>query len=157
MEQNKNKEAFQQLVSNQASGWLEKAHWREENQDWIDRSTQIAVLILSKLRENRKLGTSPANQKELAELMATTPQYIHKILKGKENLTLETISKLEMALGTPLIRINGYQQPVAFLQEGKSMSILQKSNVEANHIHSMANDLSSSVESAPTTLYSFSA
>jgi len=118
MEPNKNKEAFLNLVSNQTSGWLEKAQWYETNQDWIERSTQIAVHILSKLRENRKLGKSPANQKELADVMAITPQYITKILKGKENLTLETISKLETALGTPLIHIHRYQQPIAFSQEG---------------------------------------
>ena len=38
------------------------------------------------------------NQKELAKRMGCTPQYVSKILKGKENLSLETISKIEEAL-----------------------------------------------------------
>ena len=38
------------------------------------------------------------NQKELAQRMGCTPQYVSKILKGKENLSLETICKIEDAL-----------------------------------------------------------
>ena len=37
-------------------------------------------------------------QKELAERMGCSQQYVSLILKGKENLTLETIAKLETAL-----------------------------------------------------------
>lgn len=42
--------------------------------------------------------TLGVNQKELAQRMGCTPQYVSKILKGKENLSLETISKIEDAL-----------------------------------------------------------
>jgi len=42
-------------------------------------------------------------QKKLAELMNVSPQQISKILKGQENLTLETISKLSETLGVDLI------------------------------------------------------
>ena len=42
-------------------------------------------------------------QKALAERMDCTQQYVSKILKGKENLSLETLSKLEDALGISLI------------------------------------------------------
>ena len=38
-------------------------------------------------------------QKDLAEKMSVTPQYINKIVKGGENLTTETITKLENILG----------------------------------------------------------
>ena len=34
-------------------------------------------------------------QKALAERMNCTQQYISKILKGKENMSLDTLSKLE--------------------------------------------------------------
>lgn len=37
-------------------------------------------------------------QKMLAEKMNCTQQYISKILKGRENLSLEAISKIENAL-----------------------------------------------------------
>lgn len=42
-------------------------------------------------------------QKALAECMGCTQQYISKILKGKENMSLDTLSKLEDALGICLI------------------------------------------------------
>ncbi len=38
-------------------------------------------------------------QKELAERMNCTQQYVSKILKGKENMSLDTLSRLEDALG----------------------------------------------------------
>ena len=43
------------------------------------------------------------SQKELAERMGCTQQFVSLILKGKENLTLETISKLERVLGADLL------------------------------------------------------
>ena len=42
-------------------------------------------------------------QKALAERMDCTQQYVSKILKGKENMSLDTLSKLEDALGISLI------------------------------------------------------
>lgn len=38
------------------------------------------------------------NQRELAQRIGCTPQYVSKILKGRENLSLETICKIEDAL-----------------------------------------------------------
>jgi transcriptional regulator with XRE-family HTH domain len=48
------------------------------------------------------------SQKQLAENMKVSAQQINKIVKGKENLTLETISKLENALGIVLIETISY-------------------------------------------------
>ena len=45
-------------------------------------------------------------QKELALRMDVSPQYVSKIVKGKENLSLETIWKIEEALGITLISVN---------------------------------------------------
>ena len=49
-------------------------------------------------------------QKALAERMNCTQQYVSKILKGKENMSLDTLSKLEDALGINLI----YDEQVAY-------------------------------------------
>ena len=43
-------------------------------------------------------------QTVLAEKMDCSQQYISKVLKGKENLSLETISKIESALEIDLIK-----------------------------------------------------
>lgn len=37
--------------------------------------------------------------------MDVSPQYVNKIVKGKENLSLETIAKIEEALGISLISV----------------------------------------------------
>ena len=63
----------------------------------------------------------------LAEKLGCTQQHISMLLKGKNNLTLETIAKLEEALdfniiGEALIPVDGYarnisQSPYAYLSE----------------------------------------
>lgn len=83
----------------------EKANWRQTNQAWLDRSAKIAIAVLSTLRKNRAEGKSPANQKELAERLGISPQQVNKIVKGQENLTLETVSRLEQALEIRLIDV----------------------------------------------------
>ena len=92
--ENKNTQKFLDLISKKESGWLEKAKWRQENEDWLDISFSIAVKILSALNSNKKANISPKNQKELAETMGCSAQYINKLLKGKENLQIETICKI---------------------------------------------------------------
>ena len=51
-----------------------------------------------------KMDMLGMNRKQLAEKMNCSPQYISKVLKGRENLSLETLSKIEMALGISIIK-----------------------------------------------------
>ena len=90
------------LATGEQSGWLKDAQWRIENQGWLRRSQYIALKILRTIRE-RKMS-----QKDLAELIGVSPQHVNKIVKGKENLTLETISTIEKALGIVLLEIPEY-------------------------------------------------
>jgi transcriptional regulator with XRE-family HTH domain len=90
------------LASGRQSGWLEDAKSRKENQAWLRRSQQIALKILRTLRA-RKL-----TQTELATVLGVSPQQISKIVKGQENLTLETVSRLETALGITLLQVPEY-------------------------------------------------
>ena len=98
-------EKLNSLISEKKSGWLDKAKWREENETWLDISFSIAVKILGALRENKKIGAFPKNQKELAEAMDCSPQYVNKVLKGAENLQLETIAKIGKILNIQLIKV----------------------------------------------------
>jgi len=66
---------------------------------WLERSSAIALRINRALTANRML------QKEFAETLGIKPQQVSKILKGNVNLTLETISKLEGALGISLLEV----------------------------------------------------
>ncbi len=79
----------------------QEAEYRQENRDWLLKSAQIALAVR---RELRNQGIS---QQELAERMKVSPQYVGKLLKGKDNLTLATIAKMEKALGCTLIRVQG--------------------------------------------------
>jgi transcriptional regulator with XRE-family HTH domain len=45
--------------------------------------------------------------------MQVSPQQISKIVKGQENLTLETIANLEIALGIKIIDVDFNNKPVA--------------------------------------------
>lgn len=85
--------------------WKAKAEQRKANKESLRRSAKIAFKILDTLRQNRLLGKSPNSQKELAEILNITPQQINKIVKGQENLTLETIARLEDALQVKLIEV----------------------------------------------------
>ena len=44
-------------------------------------------------------------QRVLAEKMNCTQQYVSKVLKGRENLSLETLCKIENALGIKILQV----------------------------------------------------
>jgi len=87
------------LASLNTSNIIKGVVKRVENRKWLKYSQDIAITTLTIMDEK---GIS---QKELANKMGVSPQYINKLLRGKEKLNLETISKLEVALDTSLIRI----------------------------------------------------
>jgi len=93
------KQKIDNALSPQPSRWMEKALRDEANEAWLERSSNIALRILGALQLN---GMS---QKELATKTGVSPQQVSKLLKGNENLTLETIAKLEAALGIGLLTL----------------------------------------------------
>lgn len=94
------------LISDEVSNWKAKAEYHIANENWLYKSAVIALKILSHLK---KEGIS---QKQLAEMVNVSPQQINKIVKGSENLTLETISNIEDALGIKLIEFEGFEKDV---------------------------------------------
>lgn len=79
------------------SKWRDEAEWRRENASWLRHSQQIAVKILLKMKELKMTQTT------LAGKINCTQQYVSKILKGTENISLDVLSKLEDALGIHLV------------------------------------------------------
>lgn len=102
------KKNFLDLVSKEKSKVHELMQWRKANKAWLEKSMNIAIKILMAIR---KEGIS---QKELAERVGVSPQQINKIVKGGENLSLETIAKLEIALGTKLIEVELIQTTIKY-------------------------------------------
>jgi transcriptional regulator with XRE-family HTH domain len=124
------------LISDQPSGWLEKARERAENSDWLGKSASIALKVLHELKEQSM------SQKDLAEKLHVSTQYVSKLVKGKENLSLETICKLEKVLNTTLISLpcfscvmnisidlpqnNRYGKKIEFQHVGEYSNVLPK-------------------------------
>lgn len=96
-------------VSKSDNTWIKKAKYRQENKAWLDISFAIAVKIMSQLEENKKTKEFPKSQKELAEAFGSSPQYINKLLKGTENLQLETITRIERILNIHLIQVPQFE------------------------------------------------
>lgn len=92
-------EKFGKLVSNEPSNFLSKLEYYRTNKKWLDKSAMVAVNVLEALK------TKGLSQKDLAQKMNVSAQQVNKILKGQQNLTFETISKLETALEISLIEI----------------------------------------------------
>ncbi len=100
------------------SNWLEEAKNRQKNKEWLKYSQKIALKVLRTLREKS------IKQKELAAMIGVSPQQVNKIVKGKENLTLDTISKLEQALEINLI-----------FYENKNQTITKRYKTEKEYVY----------------------
>lgn len=87
-----NKEKFKDLVSKEKTNTLANNRERIKNRTRLRESQAIALKVLTKLDE---LDWS---QKRLAKELNVSPQQVSKIVKGKENLTLETQVKLQRVL-----------------------------------------------------------
>jgi transcriptional regulator with XRE-family HTH domain len=130
-----NFENLNKLVTG-TSGWIENANARKESQGWLKHSQKIAIKVLGVLRDKK------IKQTELALSMGVSPQQVSKIVKGRENLTLETISKLEQVLGVSLIKIES--QPTVLLPQ-------YTRHKELAYLHIYKQQLS--IETAKTSYY----
>ena len=72
----------------------------QEENSWLTHSQMIANTMSTRMKE---LGMT---QKMLANKMNCTQQYISKVLKGRENLSLEAICKIENALAIHIFQID---------------------------------------------------
>lgn len=96
MEQ-KTKKYLESHQSETPSKWREEAEWRRGNSAWLRHSQHIAVKVLSYMKHEN------LTQSAMAERLGCTQQYVSKLLKGTENLSLETLTKLELTMGEKLI------------------------------------------------------
>ena len=77
--------------------FISKAQYLKDNWPWMKYSYAVAIKVRRRMKE---LGIT---QKELAFQLECTQQHISVLLGGKDNMTLETIAKLEQALSFNLI------------------------------------------------------
>lgn len=77
----------------------------QDKRDWAECSQAIASVM------SRRMSELGLTQQMLAGKMNCTQQYISKMLKGQKNMSLETICKIENALGIEIIkRLNENEQ-----------------------------------------------
>jgi ribosome-binding protein aMBF1 (putative translation factor) len=110
------KKSIKAISIKSSENWTEKVVWRKANQDWIRKSTDIALSIMDALDD---LGW---NKARLAKEMGVSPQQVSNYVRVEENFKLETICKLEKVLGVQLITILTADQEVVFSQETNALN-----------------------------------
>lgn len=92
-----NMDKFLSLVSKESSTTIETLKENRKNRAMLRESKNIAIKVLMRLDELQW------KQKDLAEKLGVSKQQVTKIVSGKENLTLETLVKLQDCLSIPLL------------------------------------------------------
>lgn len=82
---------------------LKEAEYRRKNWDWLEKSALIALDIHAYLRKK------DITKQEFAKMLGVTPAQVTKLLSGKENLGLKTISKIESVLQMDLVFIPNFE------------------------------------------------
>lgn len=88
--------AIQVLENNQSENpslFVEEATWRRDNASWLRWSRQIAVNLIGYMQSNG------LKRNDLAEKLGVSPQYVSRLLSGKENLSFKSIANIESKLG----------------------------------------------------------
>jgi transcriptional regulator with XRE-family HTH domain len=97
--------------------WKDREDYKKENRTKLRKSMDVALRILDILEERNM------SQQDLANKLSVTRQQVSKILKGQENMTFETIHKLEKGLGIELVKVlNGKNK----IQDPKNASVAYK-------------------------------
>lgn len=94
-----NLEKLQKVAKPRSETAVKRAQERKENREWLRMSQDIALNLHYCLRNT---GMS---QKDFADKMGVSAVYVGKLLKGGENLTLETICKIQYALGEKIVSV----------------------------------------------------
>ena len=93
--------------STSSSSWKKDALWRRDNERWLKYARAITIRIIDAMDEQS------ITQSVLAQRMGCSQQYVSNILRVNSNMTLETIAKLEDALGIDILNttfnyVSGY-------------------------------------------------
>lgn len=130
------------------SNWAEKAKLKIKNKKGLNYSAQIAMRILSIIED-----TENFNQESLAATLEVSPQQISKILKGQQNLTLNTIGNLSDALGFELISFPPYKDSFIRLMPPAENYFSNNLMETVTGLKQEGNKLESTTESSSHSIY----
>lgn len=100
MKKEVNIEKLKSLIKHKTNNrWEESAKWHEENHEALELITKFAIQLHLYLKKYR------ISQADLAKKMGVSPQYVSRIIKGRENLTFSTVQKIHDALGVKFIDV----------------------------------------------------
>lgn len=68
MKKTKTETRIGKYIADDPSDWMEQIGYYEKNKEWLDKSAEIAVRILSTLRKQS------LSQKDLADMIGVSPQ-----------------------------------------------------------------------------------
>lgn len=94
-----NEERLSQVSKPRSKASIARANARKENRERIRMSQDIALNLHYYMRVNG------IKQKELADKMGVSSAYMGKLLKGDENLTLDTICKIHNLIGLSIVSV----------------------------------------------------
>lgn len=84
--------------------WMQIAKWNEEHADALEDYMIIAMRISSALKEKKM------TQKDLAEQLGVSPQALTRMMKGRQNLTLNKVRQIEKVLGISMMTIEKVEE-----------------------------------------------
>jgi O-acetyl-ADP-ribose deacetylase (regulator of RNase III)/DNA-binding Xre family transcriptional regulator len=93
------KDQLSDLASDRPSEWMTNVQFRRQNRHWLKKAAAISQEILTAMKSQN------LSRQELAERSGISTAQMTVILKGQENLTLETISRLEISLQIGIINV----------------------------------------------------
>jgi len=92
------------LNRGKVNSFFKEAKFRQTNRRWLQYSSKIASRISAAMEDIKGM-----NKTILAERAGISNKCMRNILKGQENLTLKTISKISKVLGVDLITFPDYE------------------------------------------------
>lgn len=92
-----NVERFKAIAKPANPDLMAEINYEIENEDWL----HIAISLVGRARG--AMRTRGITQAQLAQRLGVSPSEVCKLLSGRENLSIQTISKLERAIGVRLM------------------------------------------------------
>ena len=90
---NKSVELLEAHESETPSRFASNAAMRLENESWLRWSKQVALSLIDYMETNGLKRT------EHAERLNVSPQYVSRLLSGRENLSLKSVANINDRLG----------------------------------------------------------
>jgi len=72
--------------------WLERARWREQNQDWLSDSFMIAIFMLESMEKK------DMTREELADRLNVSQEEVDHYLSGRHNFNLKEMHMIQKEL-----------------------------------------------------------